>query len=380
MDDLLIEGIVHPVGWSGVQLGMGEGVPWPVPLERLAATIIALRRVLLDRISGKPGDRTGNALRLAAYHFSVTAAAVAEAALAIDAEAETGLVLTGVPEIEWLRGKTDQIPLSVDRRPGEKQPSWLRNRMGRIARAVAWSSPEKWPRALLFPDAMAVTHNDLLRGEAAHSSQAIGFRHADEWLSAIVQAAPSGPDAADLLLRLADSVAAEAAKVIRLSPALEARVARLLSARLHSLLETAWQDLHALEKTSLPTVLWSGTGGNWPARALGIEVMRRGGTVRRFDHGCGLTTVLDPQGAGLIELCVSTEFVAERAHWPTCCVTNWGRNLRPGLKVATAILTIEAHPGALGFKRKKPRVMYVTGAIFVIPQAVAGQSVRFCIS
>src|SRR4051794_40368382 len=113
MDELLIEGIVHPIGWSGDRLGTGEGAPWPVPLDRLAAATIALRRVLLNSIAGKPGDRAGNALRLAAYHFSVTAVAVAEVALAIDTEAETGLVLTGVPEIEWLRGKTDQIPDSV---------------------------------------------------------------------------------------------------------------------------------------------------------------------------------------------------------------------------------------------------------------------------
>src|SRR5262245_10064392 len=101
MDDILIEGIVHPVGWSGDRLGLDEGAPWPVSLERLATAIIALRKVLLDGLADKPGERSGNALRLAAYHFSVTAAAVAEVALVMDVERETGFVLTGVPEIAW---------------------------------------------------------------------------------------------------------------------------------------------------------------------------------------------------------------------------------------------------------------------------------------
>jgi hypothetical protein len=364
MDELLIEGIVHPVGWSGDRLGIGEGAPWPVPLKRLATAMVALRRVLLDRVSGKPGDRAGNALRLAAYHFSVTAAAVAEATLAIDAERETGLVLTGVAEIEWLRGQTDQIPASVDRRPREKPPSRLRNRIGRVARAVAWSSPGKWPRALLFPDAMAVTHNDLLRGEAAHCSQAIGFRHADEWLSAALANRSGSHETGSSLLELADSVAGDVAKAIRVNPVLEARAAHLLAAQLYCLLETAWRDAQALENARLPGVLWSGTGGNWPARALGIEVIRRGGTVRRFDHGCGFATVLDPQGAGLIELCVSTEFVAATPALADMVREQVGPECPARIEGGRGDPHFRRSPGPVRTPKKRPRVMYVTGATY----------------
>jgi hypothetical protein len=297
------------------------------------------------------------------YHFSVTAAAVAEAALAIDAEGETGLVLAGVAEIEWLRGQTDQIPASVDRRPREKPPSRLRYCIGRVARAAAWSSPGKWPRALLLPDAMAVTHNDLLRGEATHSSHAIGFRHADEWLSRILADSSGSQDAAGPLPELADSVAADVAKAIGLSPALEVRVARLLAARLYSLLETAWRDVRALEHARLPGVLWSGTGGNWPARALGIEVLRRGGTMRRFDHGCGFATVLDPLGAGLIELCVSTEFVAATPALAAVVRKQVGAECPVRIEGGHGDPHYRRSPGPIRTRNKRPRVMYVTGAI-----------------
>jgi hypothetical protein len=363
MDEILIEGIVYPVGWSGDRLGFGEGAPWPVPLERLAAAIVALRRVLLDRLAGKSGERSGNALRLAAYHFSVIAAAVAEVALAVDVERETGFVLTGGPEIEWLRGQTDQIPGSVDRRPPLQPPSRMRNRIGRIARAAAWSSPAKWPRALLFPDAVAVTHNDLLRDVVAHSPQAIGFRHADEWLSAIHASSAGNYEDTAALLSLAESVTDHVAKAIGVAPELEARVARLLAAWLYGFLQTAWRDLQALENARLPSVLWSGTGGNWPARAFGIEVMRRGGTVRRFDHGCGFATVLDPQGAGLIELCVSTEFVTATPALADMVRKQIGPGCPARIEGGRGDPHYRGSPGPIRAPKKRPRVMYVTGAI-----------------
>jgi hypothetical protein len=361
MDDILIKGIVHPVGWNGDRLG--TGVPWPVPLKRLATAIVALRQVLLNYVVGKPTDRAGNALRLAVYHFSVSAAAIAEVALAIDAERESGLVLAGVPEIDWLRGHAERIPDARDGRGGNDAQSGLRRLAGRMARAASWSSPWRWPQVLLFPSAVAVTHNDLLRGEAAQSSEAIGFRHADEWLASIRASAPAGGKNVAAQRELADAVAAEVSRAIGVDPKLEVRVAGLLAARLYGLLETAWRDITALENARLPNALWSGTGGNWAARALGIEVMRRGGLVRRFDHGCGFATVLDPQGAGLIEFCASTDFVAatptladmlRKQMGPECPVRIEGGRGDPHYRVS---------PGPIRVQRKRPRVMYVTGAI-----------------
>ncbi|MEE9250284.1 MAG: hypothetical protein V3U93_04055 [Alphaproteobacteria bacterium] len=57
-----------------------------------------------------------------------------------------------------------------------------------------------------------------------------------------------------------------------------------------------------------PRVLWFGTGGYYPARALALEVLRRGGAVTRFSHGgAGMTDAIEPLVLG--ELAVSTRFV-----------------------------------------------------------------------
>ena len=59
----------------------------------------------------------------------------------------------------------------------------------------------------------------------------------------------------------------------------------------------------------LPRALWSGTGGFAPARALGMEIKRRGGTVRRFDHGGTMSMMAEPYFLAHQEFAVSTDYV-----------------------------------------------------------------------
>jgi hypothetical protein len=364
-DDILVGGIVRLAGWNGDRIGFGAGAPWPVPLARLAEATSALRLAILAHIPDAPGDLLANAFRLSAYHFSVTASAIAEIALGIENELTTGLVLTGVPEIDWLRGHSSTVPESEGLRLQRFAQSPLRSRFGRLARAATWSPLSRWPRAFFLPDAVAVTHNELLRSEARESGLAIGFRHADQWLSEISAAdsSPSGQQSRDAAA-LTEAVAAAVAKAVAVSPQLEKRVAALLAGRLAALMQEALRNMRALEKAHLPPALWSGTGGYWPSRALGIEVMRRGGTVRRFDHGCGFATLVDPLGARLIELCVSTHFVAATATLADILRRQVGTQSAAQIEGGEGDPHFRRAPGPLRQNAKRLRVLYVTGAIF----------------
>jgi hypothetical protein len=82
------------------------------------------------------------------------------------------------------------------------------------------------------------------------------------------------------------------------------------SARLDGEFAKARRALLRLRRhRGLPSVLWVGSGGNFATRALGLEVRRRGGTVRRFVHGGGFG--LDGYGRCrmLIEACGASEIV-----------------------------------------------------------------------
>ena len=54
----------------------------------------------------------------------------------------------------------------------------------RLARMRTWTAPARLPRALLRPDAVAVSHNPLLCAVAANAGRAVGFRHAETMLDA----------------------------------------------------------------------------------------------------------------------------------------------------------------------------------------------------
>ena len=85
-------------------------------------------------------------------------------------------------------------------------------------------------------------------------------------------------------------------------------------------------------------MIWSGSGGLYAPRAIGLEVLRRGGDVIRFDHGTPKGFVRAVEANNLVEFAVSSEFlVATEAaaggrspRWPRpvgCPIGNysWGR-------------------------------------------------------
>lgn len=356
MEARLIEGLVRLDGWPTGEIGIGAGVPWPVSLTQLAAATDAQRRAVLARIDASIGDRENDALRLAAHHFLTYAGAVAEIVLAVAAEPETKLKLSGVAEIDWLRTASNDDPPSTLAPHAAHAASLTWGLFRRIARVASWTSPVRLPRALLAPDAVAVTHNGLLR-EGARRAGAIGFHHADEWLAQIILQAKHASSPAPTL-PLVEAVADDAARAIGVDGEIAERARRLLAGRLKALMEQAWNDLTALQRAKLPKAVWSGTGGFWPARAIGVEVMRRGGSVRRFDHGGGHGVLVDPDSARLIELDVSTEFVVA-----TDAQVQMLRNQVNGFSRATIFSGggdphYRRSPGPVRKRKSRPRVMY----------------------
>jgi hypothetical protein len=88
------------------------------------------------------------------------------------------------------------------------------------------------------------------------------------------------------------------------------RLLELMIARLQPILCGVSRQMTALRRIRvLPDEIWTGTGGYWPSRIIGIEVMRRGGTVRRFDHGYNHALNRFIEQAVYVEAMVSTHFV-----------------------------------------------------------------------
>jgi hypothetical protein len=154
-----------------------------------------------------------------------------------------------------------------------------------------------------------VSHNSLLRDAARTSEERVGFRHADSWLEQI-RARAGNVTPVEGLDDLAVSLAKLLATVEGLEEVLQQRLGDLIALHAHRVLKQAARDLAALKSCGdLPRQLWSGSGGYYPVRALSLEILRRGGSVRRFDHGGPNGFTEEEEGVAFAEMAVSTEYV-----------------------------------------------------------------------
>jgi hypothetical protein len=259
----------------------------------------------------------------------------------------------GPPELAYLRdgGGADR-PATLTRvfepQVGRVKVPMLR----RIARMLSWTRPWLLPAALIAPDAVAVSHNPLLVRFARDEGACVGFGHASLLLNRLRMAAGSvAPviEVAPLAHRLAQVLTMEAS----LDPAARARLLKLTEAVATQFLTRAATDLAVLRRWRRPPrALWSGTGGYYPARALGLEVLRRGGTVTRFSHGggAGMSDTVEPLALG--ELAVSSKFVVGTPDIAANIETLGG----PRLVAKIRQVEVVGHTGAPQFGKPSKRV------------------------
>jgi hypothetical protein len=234
--------------------------------------------------------------------------ALTELALALHHADSLGMQVTGMrPELAYMRGDMETPEL------GESPPP-LRSKSGkrwarRIARTASWTPWWCLPGTCFFPTAVAVTHNSLLRDAARISGERIGFRHADSWLEQI-RAGAGNVTPVGGLDDFAVSLAKLLATVEGLDAVLQQRLGDLIAILTRRVLGQAAKDLAALKSCrDIPRQLWAGSGGYYPVRALSLEVLRRGGSVRRFDHGGANGFTKEEEGVAFSEMAVSTEYV-----------------------------------------------------------------------
>ena len=286
---------------------------WPVPFEDLFEISHRLQRRFVDLLAALDGDERDVATLA---RLLTGTAIVLEMALAVQAERAGGSRLVGPPELDVLRGAAgpeERGGSSLADMGARASARRVRLRtMRRCLRILSWTSPLRLPAALSAPQAVAVTHNPLLVAQARRTRMRLGFRHAALFLERIMRSSPGAP----LLSRTGQlgALAERALERLTDEPMLidesKRRTIGLLRPVYAAKLAQAARALGALRAAErLPRALWSGTGGSWPACALGIEVRRRGGAVTRFDHGGVLSLLAEPYFLVHRELAPSTGYV-----------------------------------------------------------------------
>jgi hypothetical protein len=181
-----------------------------------------------------------------------------------------------------------------------------------IVRIYSWSGLSGLMPSLIAPNILAVTHNPLLVAEAKRQDVRMSYAHAELLFQKYVAQSKSESsfNDSDLLQALAGELSQAMMADEMLVPALRRNMEKLFFPYCYRLLTDAAKALHALKQVKvLPNILWTGNGSYYASRAIGLEVIRRGGSVRRFDHG-GTASLLDSKDYLIQqELAVSTEFV-----------------------------------------------------------------------
>jgi hypothetical protein len=118
----------------------------------------------------------------------------------------------------------------------------------------------------------------------------------------------------------------------------------------------------------LPMTIWSANGGYYPARSINLAVMRKGGTVKGFEHGGALGFLEDNLKFVFVELDSATDYVfctQEKADLPS--LTKAVDSIKPPRRMRAS-----GHRGDPSFRfsptrrkpgTQRPKVVYVSTAL-----------------
>lgn len=277
-----------------------DGPGWPVGIAEQMGLFERLTERLSSAIDGL-GERDDQRIAMLAMP-SIAAFSFYQADLASAVARNASETIAAAPDAAYLVDERIAIPEPQD--VGQvitmQAPRFAAARSA--LRSASWTPLRRLPRALVRPDAVAIAHNELLRFRA--KKFAIGFCHAARLMGRRDPKAAARPTD-----RIREALVPAMTSVLDVPPAIARRFAAMTARQAALDLGRAAVDLAGLREADLPRHIWSGTGGYWPSRAICLEVMRRGGTVTRFDHAGGIGLRRREKLAAEVELAASTDFV-----------------------------------------------------------------------
>lgn len=312
------------------QPGWRRDVRWPVGLAEANAICARQVRDALVCSDGLDDPLMRDTASLALPVVLAYGRAIVLAALALARAGRSGATIAGsAAELDYL--KTGEGPLPVRDEPVLPPARFSLSYARRVARIRSWTPLQRLPRTLLAPGAVAIAHNSLLRDMACHEQRGIGFHHAETILDRARRGAAKIPDVSDKARALAEAAVGAAL----LDEPWRERALHLVRAVAVAHLRKAATDMAALRLIGLPTDIWTGSGGLYAPRAIGLEVLRRGGRVRRFDHGTPRGFVRAGETTALLETSVSSEFMLTTEHAARICRDDMATAPIPGAAPVT---------------------------------------------
>ena len=354
--------IEHDADWR-------DRLYWPTSYRAVRDATMNFVRRLLKASALLKNEEQRQAYVAALQLFAPWSCALVEAANTLDGLQDVEFS-TDLPEILFLSGRSQSNPgangidklirIGSCRRPLARQIAWT----------AEWTPLLRLPAALADPEVVAFNRNPGLIRTAQASRRRIRYDNVESYYAELLKApraeAKGAWDADAVRELIAGTLDGQ-----QIAEPIKRRLLELMIARLQPVLNDVSCQMSALRKTrSLPREIWTGTGGYWPSRIIGLEVMRRGGTVRRFDHGYNKALNRFIEQAVFVEAMVSTHFVFVSEG----CVRRWqkepvGELVSPGAVPHFESFSPDAGNAAPkqvrtnGSACSRPRVLYTTGQL-----------------
>ena len=265
---------------------------WPIGIVEANEIAAAQAHRALGFVAALDPEKARDAALLALPNILAYGRAIVMAAIAVKRASDMGVrFISYTPEFAFLDSGEGAIP---DRSASILPPVSIRHEFARrVMRVHSWSGLWRTVPAMLRPDILAISHNTLLHRAASGSRERVGFRHADLILGTHVSPRwRPNADARDIARALArillgDDVPEEP---------LTGRTLRLLETMAVPHLGRAMRDIAALREAALPSRIWSGSGGLYAPRAVGLEVLSprwRGRSLRprKAEGVCGVVAI-----------------------------------------------------------------------------------------
>ena len=294
--------------------------------------------------------------------------ALVEAAHVVQAEGKDRY-LFGPGELELLRGGEAQQGIQSAGHHG-KITGFNYRTARQVIRTMTWSTYKTFIPNLFNPKATALSHNSLLRDYAKKSGSHVRYRHGDVFFQELMDLISTGTSD-EKVMTFVDDILANVIKFTSLDKVHTARLKRVIKPFLIDSITRASITLGKLQNlTDLPSSIWTGTGAAYPGRALGLEVLRRGGEVWRFDHGGTAALSQAHMQFSFNELAVSSRYIM-----PTK-MSAMSEMIKNAVSLTQDMRKVEVHGhdgdpgldvGKAAFRHSKParrRVLYVSTAFY----------------
>lgn len=337
---------------------------WPINPTKLKQAMTVQNESIL-KLSCRSKDELGYLLNLAAPAALSNSGWLTHLALCAEVDRGYHPILQNFPEWKWLcESKTTKVAKINHMHLGPRESRMQFSSLRRLARMATWTPLLKLPKSLAQNKILAVSHNSLMVDCLKSQGIFAKYIHGNQLLRNLQSDIKIDDDLVDAAVK--DFLAAYT-NIPGLSTGRRLSLSAILEPRIKIVMTKAQQALAATKLwENAPEILLSGTGGAFPARALGLEVLRRGGEAWRYDHGGTRPLITEAAGLFMVEAAASSQFITFTPEMAKFADTSSARNIVPHCQMVGGAgdphfresLDISAHSKSL-----KPRVLYVPGIV-----------------